>query len=447
MNLQDRFSEASQSIETKHCKKRVKVKASNKRENNKKAVDSYFKSLTSIKRDDPTLEGASAYSSNLISHYNTVANAISRMDQLTKDNKTNTAVYRSTRHSLSEAENQFDLEKVLPEATIIQASPTIDGNQRFIIAQIKASNLYGKLANAQVVIPTSEFGFTINNINLAMNIGQSLRVGILGFIDMSKIDPSRDGFILLGSVAIAEWIIEDHLFYRTTSWLLENKYIGIKDIGKAVVRFRNVKQAKDDTVPITIDKKYVDNNTYTAEILNYSQLNSSIYIKYKGIRLNIYKNNFTHSVRTEEINKIVSNKTHVNFTLTSVRRRKAQNLNKVMDSYVYELLGKKTIVPEYEYSLILNSKIYEDDPTTTVKKMYDSKATYIANVVNVDPIYGVFVEVAPSIIYKARDITNLRPTYRDSRAYTRCVIKIDSIDDKDPRHGKATILSYPDGLA
>lgn len=451
MNLQDRFSEASQSIETKQAEKRVKVDVSNKRAKknfNKESIDSYLKSLTSIKRDDPTLEGASAYSSNLISHYNTVANAIAKMDQLSKDNQFESDVYRYTRRSLSETENQFDIEKILPEATIVQASPIIDGDQRFIIAQIKSSNLYGKLANAQVLIPTSEFGFSITNNNLEMDIGQRIRIGILGFIDMSKIDPSNDGFILLGSVAIAEWIIQDNLFYRTTSWLISHKYLNTKDFGRATINLTaNVKNKKDTSIPLKIDKQFVNGNTYSAEIVNFSQNNNAVYVKYEGIKLLIFKTDFTYATRTEEVEKIVSNKEHVDFTLTSLRRRKALGLDKVMDSYIYKLLGKQTIVPQYEYRITLNSKLLEDNPAATVKKMYDSKATYVANVVNVDPIYGVFVEVAPTIIYKANDITNLRPTYRDGRAYTRCVIRIDHINKDDPKHGKATILSYPDGLA
>ncbi|MFD0769189.1 RNA-binding protein [Bacillus sp. CGMCC 1.60114] len=110
-----------------------------------------------------------------------------------------------------------------------------------------------------------------------------------------------------------------------------------------------------------------------------------------------------------------------------------------------EIIIDRAVEREDSYLFVGNKRALEQDPMEKLSSIQKRKDRFIGKIQQVDPIAGIFVEVAPGIVFKGlkgRGVTD--PTVLDAEHKTLVTCELLSIDKKNKR-GTVRIINYPQG--
>lgn len=109
-----------------------------------------------------------------------------------------------------------------------------------------------------------------------------------------------------------------------------------------------------------------------------------------------------------------------------------------------EVVIDRAAKKENNYVFVANKRVLEQDPMEqllTIKR----KDRFVGKIVQVDPIAGIFVEVAPGVVFKGlkgRGVSD--PTFLDAENHTLVTCELLKMDS-NTRRGTVRIINYPQG--
>ncbi|TKI35791.1 RNA-binding protein [Bacillus mycoides] len=110
------------------------------------------------------------------------------------------------------------------------------------------------------------------------------------------------------------------------------------------------------------------------------------------------------------------------------------------------LIITKAKKQEDRYQFIGDKRALEQDPIERLQEIKKRRDRFVAHITGVDPIAGIFIEVAPGIQFKGVKGRNVaEPSQEDAKYRTLVTVELLNIDVAK-RRGTVRIIDYPQGL-
>lgn len=342
----------------------------------------------------------------------------------------NTEENRAGEEMISEA-SKFpkDAEKVpsefLPELAKLKRDINGDLDQENLVYAVGEESLKARVGNqlvpmllvrlangAPVYIPVTEAG--TNYRHLDSFIGRTFKIAISTLDDAGTFDNEhRPEYVALGSIRQAEFVIGGQLYQQH-----EQDPDKFKD------------ETRQGTIYSVIDTPGL-------------QL---VFISYKGMGLPMYAQQYDYMSYTRPLPSIAHIGDKVKFKISRIERVKYEDMKKVEEDINQGHLTPKGL----RYLIWTTALPFKKSPNERVKRLEKTHSAFLAHIVRYNPVTGIWVEIAPGWWIKAylSSRAPYQPTFKDEVEHTPVIVQIEpgTIDEKK-RHGRCTILGFPQGVA
>lgn len=219
-----------------------------------------------------------------------------------------------------------------------------------------------------------------------------------------------------------------------------NKYIALASISQAEELIGNV--IYDEFQHDATKARNEDRVATITQVIASSDFNM-VFINYQGLTIPMYERDFHYHSYRHPLKKDAKVGATIKFRITNITKTNYDN----MDIVKRDKQRHYDTPSGTRYYIETTHLPFVENPDTRIKKLQQTKTSFLANIVRVSPIEGITVQIGPGWTVKGYlNNPEYKPTVADALQHTPVTVTINSLDFKH-RSGQVYIIGFPRGLA